>query len=716
MRKSIAFALAAAAISAPTSSIAIASTLVSGKHSLTERDVIEQNLLPSPDHQGTVRGAEDRVGLFSPDGKRFALLVRKGNLQHNTNDYSLLLYRTAEALRTPPADSLLTMSSSSNRDAIFGVHWLADNETLVFLGENPGETAQVWSFNIRTRQLRKRTNYPESILSFDVSADGQQLVFLALPARKKIMYNEQFLRDGMVIGKDAYLDTIVAGYYWESTHGTQLYLQKGQQPAISVVLPGLAYTYTPLLSPDGRYVALQSSLESQDLPRTWAEYDFGADNEYLQSFFKGTKGRTPFDRVWLVDLETGSAEPLLDSPSFGNRSLAWATDGRSLLLKSYLPLEGTKPAERQVRRKTQFSVEVKRVGRGVRKLTEGQFNQRIVKAAPLNFTVDEDLNSPPRIYATDPKSRRRALLLDLNPQLAEIDLGMVKTVEFEVNDAKMIAGLYLPPDYAPGKRSALVIQTHGFEPRQFTMDGLSEWSSGFAARLLSASGVVVLQCCDFKDRTRDHDRIGADRKLGATPVQSFRNFNARLYEAVVDELDREALIDRDRVGIMGFSRTVWFTAYLLTHTSYMFKAAILVDGIDGGYLQYIVAPDPETPMGNGGKAPFGEEGLKLWLKESPGFNLDKVHTAVRLETHGASGGVSSHWEWVSGLTALQKAVEFFYLPDGVHILVKPWERRASQEGAADWFRFWLQGYEDPDPAKAEQYVRWRQLSNMQNAN
>jgi hypothetical protein len=40
---------------------------------------------------------------------------------------------------------------------------------------------------------------------------------------------------------------------------------------------------------------------------------------------------------------------------------------------------------------------------------------------------------------------------------------------------------------------------------------------------------------------------------------------------------------------------------------------------------------------------------------------------------------------------------------------------ASQQGNADWFRFWLKGEEDPDPAKAQQYVRWRELKKMQQA-
>lgn len=43
-------------------------------------------------------------------------------------------------------------------------------------------------------------------------------------------------------------------------------------------------------------------------------------------------------------------------------------------------------------------------------------------------------------------------------------------------------------------------------------------------------------------------------------------------------------------------------------------------------------------------------------------------------------------------------------------------RLASQGGSVDWFRFWLQGYEDPDPSKAEQYARWRGLRKLQEEN
>jgi hypothetical protein len=51
------------------------------------------------------------------------------------------------------------------------------------------------------------------------------------------------------------------------------------------------------------------------------------------------------------------------------------------------------------------------------------------------------------------------------------------------------------------------------------------------------------------------------------------------------------------------------------------------------------------------------------------------------------------------------------MPGSTHVPEKPWERRTSQQGAVDWFCFWLKSEEDPDPAKAEQYNRWRKLVN-----
>src|SRR5260370_8794993 len=100
-----------------------------------------------------------RVAKFSPDGKRFVVVLQKGNLEKNINEFSLYLFATKDALRSPRPVLLTRFSSSSNREGISNVEWLDDNETLVFLGENVWEVAQVYTFNIQTRSLIKRNTH-----------------------------------------------------------------------------------------------------------------------------------------------------------------------------------------------------------------------------------------------------------------------------------------------------------------------------------------------------------------------------------------------------------------------------------------------------------------------------------------------------------------------------------------------------------------------------
>ena len=185
-------------------------------------------------------------------------------------------------------------------------------------------------------------------------------------------------------------------------------------------------------------------------------------------------------------------------------------------------------------------------------------------------------------------------------------------------------------------------------------------------------------------------------------------------EGAIDSLDRKSLIDRNRVGISGFSRTVYEVGYTLTHSNYDFRAAILVDGITGGYLDYLASGDESEAALNGGP-PFGDERLQLWLKNSPNFNLDKVRPPVRIVALG-QGSVVEMWEWFAGLRLQNKSVDFIEIPDGTHLLQKPSHRRIAMQGVVDWFSFWLKSEEDPDPAKVEQYARWRELRKLQGQN
>src|SRR5260370_40198025 len=99
-------------------------------------------------------------------------------------------------------------------------------------------------------------------------------------------------------------------------------------------------------------------------------------------------------------------------------------------------------------------------------------------------------------------------------------------------------------------------------------------------------------------------------------------------------LDGRGLIDGDRGGLIGFSRTFVFVEYALTHATYHFAAASVSDGLDGGYFQYVAFTNAQPSAAsfeegvNGGK-PFGA-GLTSWMRTAPGFNVDKVGAPVRI--------------------------------------------------------------------------------------
>jgi dipeptidyl aminopeptidase/acylaminoacyl peptidase len=334
----------------------------------------------------------------------------------------------------------------------------------------------------------------------------------------------------------------------------------------------------------------------------------------------------------------------------------------------------------------------------------------------VDVDLEEDISSPPKIYASARAVAGRTLILDLNPDFAGLAFGKVETVEWNANGIVLLGGLYFPPDYRRDIRYPLVIQTHGYDPKRFAMDGLNEWSSGFAARSLASKGFLVLQTYSFKD-LKDHDRVGANRNLGVTEEQAFKRFNALAYEKAVDHLNSLGLIELDRVGISGFSRTVCFVAYALTHSKTKFAAAMLTDGIDCGYFGYVSFPSASWDLDqlNGGVAPLTREGIQQWIAEAPAFNLYKLRTPVRLVALG-NDSVLQQWEWYVGLTLLGRPVDFVELVDAVHLLQKPSDRLMAQEGIVDWFCFWLKGDEDPDPQKSSQYVRWRELKKVQEEN
>jgi dipeptidyl aminopeptidase/acylaminoacyl peptidase len=716
------------------------------RRSATVADAIEMTRWA--DESYFLGASPGQVGLFSPDRKRFIIGVKRGDMERNTTDYSLLLYRTGNAHGEPKVRTLITMSSSSNREAIKGVKWLKDNETVVFLGENPGQTPDVYSLDVKTNRLSKLTNHPTAITAYGVSEDGATIVYEADAPAKKTVDTEEARRNGIVITMQYPSDLLIGDCnYVEKSDAAykEVFVQKRGRTPSRVAMRDFVMDLLPLsVSPNGQFALLAPYLA--EVPGSWSQYEDRLLQPYVTALHKpGTK--TNIQQYMLLDTESLQIGPLLDAPmSWYNRGIAWNDDGTSVVLSGiHLPLDGISDANRDARIKHAFVAEIKVPSKEITEVTDealrvtkwdektgelvlepagaggnksiqvyektGSTWTRVIGAGqsarsqyPLEVSLEEDVNASPKVFVADEKTHRKTLLLDLNPQFDQIQFGNVEAVEWKATDGHQVnGGLYLPPNYTPGTRYPLVIQTHGFDKDRFWIDG--PYSSAFAAQPLAALGFVVLQVGGSSQR-------GEDAKYVNTPQEAPRQMAA--YEGAIDYLDGRGLINRTRVGIIGFSRTVFYVEYTLTHSQYPIIAATLADGFDGGYVNYVLWGGRVDYSAVIGGPPVGAS-LPLWLTNSPGFNLDKVTAAVRIEDYGSVGPLEG-WEWFSGLVNLTKPVDFIWLPFAPHLLVKPWERLTSLQGNVDWFAFWLKGEEAGSQTKRRQYDRWRELRKLQEKN
>jgi len=321
----------------------------------------------------------------------------------------------------------------------------------------------------------------------------------------------------------------------------------------------------------------------------------------------------------------------------------------------------------------------------------------------VELEVKESFTDSPVLIATDKTTRTTRAILDPNPQLKDIDLGKASVYRWKDKTGRdWVGGLYQPSDYVRGQRYPLVVQTHGFSETLFRPSGI--FPTGFAARELAAAEILVLQVPDCP--------------LTNDPVEGPCNVGA--YEFGVKQLVEDGLVDPDRVGIIGFSRTCYYVMEALTTSAQHFKAASITNGVNFGYLQYVTSIDSygnalvHEADGAIGAPPFGG-GLQEWFKRSPEFNIEKVTSPLQVVATGRTD-VLFMWEPYAALRHLNRPVDLIVLREGTHILTNPAERMVSQGGTVDWFRFWLKGEEDPDPTKAEQYARWRELRKLQEKN
>lgn len=465
-------------------------------------------------------------------------------------------------------------------------------------------------------------------------------------------------------------------------------------------------------------------------------------------------------QYYLVDMDSGEAFPMMDAPSgaAGEATrLVWSHDSaRVLITPTFVTptILDNHPEKNESRGSLQWAVVVEvpslRISRvtdrNVRAIAHAEWvsddivvewetspeasvtrrrfrkqgaewkQQSTVPERKLQIllSVNEDVNTAPDVEAEDPRTGRRKLITNLNPQFDRLAMGRVEVLQWRDRLGRAYTGgLVYPPSYRSGAQYPVVLQTNGFYPQEFLVDGPEGMSTAYAARAIAGRDMLVLQMPKLSQ---------ASQRSG--PVTEWRyqedGENPRffaMFESAIDALHDRGLIDPSRVGMIGFSREGMHVQYAVTFSKYPIAAATIAHSIQATPFSYYLIGNGENLRGTLSYeresfigAPLWGDGVNKWLERSTAFHLDRIRTPLRFEHLGTN--IPEYWDTYTMLRRQGRPVEMIHIPLATHQIEQPFARYTSQEGNVDWFAFWLRGQESQEPSKVGQYERWRALRRL----
>ena len=334
-------------------------------------------------------------------------------------------------------------------------------------------------------------------------------------------------------------------------------------------------------------------------------------------------------------------------------------------------------------------------------LSEGLLSGGRQSHLPCAFTavaavcVTAAATAPPQLERIDLDSGERRILFDPNPQLRASRMPSAERLAWSSPDGQSFTGiLLLPPERPPGRLPLFVTY--------YSCGGFLSGGVGDELPLLPlASAGLAVVCINSAPSERLEDGVGR-YETGLEAVRS-----------LVASLDELGLIDPQRVGMGGLSFGSEVTMWTAMHSDLLAAAAIASTQSEPAYYWYNAVRGRSQPeiirrvWGLGAPDETPEE----WRRQAPALNVERLGAPLLLQLPEQEA--RSVIELYARLTNSTTPAELYVFPEAAHIKVQPRQRMSAHRRYYDWFRYWLQGYSDPDPLRAAQYRRWDWLAARQ---
>lgn len=397
----------------------------------------------------------------------------------------------------------------------------------------------------------------------------------------------------------------------------------------------------PTLSPDGTKLAWLSM----------ARATYEADRQVLK----------------VRDLATGNVRALTQGWDRSVGSIAWASDGRSIIVEAQDVMENPL-----------WRVDVA-TGRVTRLTQNGQFHNATPLADGSIIATMNSVMAPDDLYRVDARGRAQQLTAVNRALLAELDPVTFEKYSFTGANNDRVYGFKLKPQLATGKLPIAFV-VHGGPQGSFG----NGWSYRWNPRLFSAPGYAVVSV-DFHGSTGYGQAFtdSIQNNWGGWPLEDLKKGLAAATAA-------DASLDADNACALGASYGGYMVNWIAGQWPDRFKCLIQHDGV---FDQRAMAYETEelwfTEWEHGQKAYF--EDPAAYERWNPVNHVAKWKTPMLVIT-GEKDFRIPYTQGLASFTALQRRnipSKLIVFPDENHWVLKPKNSIRWYDEVFGWMNRWL---------------------------
>lgn len=559
-----------------------------------------------------------RIGSssVSPDGKEILYTLTYYNMGENKGYTSLYVMPVGE----PDKARQITGNTGKDNSPVWGVNRTTGESCVYFLSSRGGDgaTQQLWVVQPDGNGMRKLSAVDGGITGFGVSPKGDKVWYTAdvkvdsvssadiygMPESKALIYDDLMERHWDAWEDGKYSHIFVADLNPSATDGNGLSAAKDIMPGEPWDAPtapyfemseigwnnagtALAYTckkmtgYEYSMSTDSDiYLYTLADGSTKNLTEGMPGYDkypvFSPDDTKLAwQSMERARNESDKDRLFVMDLSTGEKTYVTDGFDYNAANLKWTPDGNSIYFIA--PIEAThqicradlSPAAGADKITvltagdhdyTGFSIAFPNAVQAGSSAVCGTGGDEAVIVAEKTT-----LKMAPELFAVNAKDGKDTQITFINKEIYDnVDMGDVQKRWVTTTDGKrMLTWVILPPDFDSTKKYPTLLYCQG-GPQSVVSQ---RWSYRWNFELMAAQGYVVV--APNRRGLPSFGQEWLDQISGDYSGQNIRD-----YLSAIDDVSREAWVDKDRRGCVGASYGGYSTFYLAGHSDRRFKAFI----------------------------------------------------------------------------------------------------------------------------------------------